>query len=190
MYLTKIKLSRITNLSDARYAAAAGFDFISFCFKQDHERFISPALAKQMIGWLSHIECVGEFENESAEDINEIAELTGLSMVQLAAGYEASDISRISYPVILECHLIPDQLPENVVALQIEVSGIREWKNLQPVFSKHKIIVHPLFDDLSQLRSLIEELPPFGLSLSGGDEQVTGMRDFDEISELLEKLEA
>jgi phosphoribosylanthranilate isomerase len=61
MYPAKIKLSNITNLSDARYAAAVGIDYIGFCFDTNDANYIPPVKAKEIFEWTSGTIVVAEF---------------------------------------------------------------------------------------------------------------------------------
>lgn len=184
-FLTKIKLSRITNLSDARYAAAAGIDYLSFCFDSGNERFISPAQAKQIMDWLAGITCVGEFVNEPVETINEVCSLIGLQVAQLKGNYTAEDIGRIKVPVIWETET-SEGIPEGVFAIQLSAeAGLQKQ-----VVEKYKTILHFSSGDHNLIKSQIMEYRPFAVSFTGGDEDKPGIRDFSDLSEVLEELAA
>jgi phosphoribosylanthranilate isomerase len=184
-FLTKIKLSRITNLSDARYAAAAGMDYISFCFDPGNERFISPAHAKQIMDWLAGIACVGEFVNEPVETINEVCSLIGLDLVQLSGSYTNADISLIQVPVIWETET-HEGIPEGVFAVQFaSEAGLQKQ-----LVEKHQTILHFASGDHNLIKSQIQEYRPFAVSFTGGDEDKPGLRDFSDLSEVLNGLSA
>ena len=183
-FLTKIKLSRINNLSDARFAAAAGIEYISFCFDQLNERYISPAHAKQIMDWLSGVECVGEFVNEPVETINEVCKLINLRMVQLKGNYTIADVAAIEVPVIWEAEgNIP--APDGVFAVQV----IYQNKISLPE-GDVKTIIHFTGETTQTIKEVIETHRPFAVSFTGGDEDKPGLRDFSELSEVLEVLSA
>lgn len=188
-FLTKIKLSRITNLSDARYAAAAGFEAISFCFDQTDPRFISPVVAKQIIEWTSGIECIGEFHGDKPDIINEVVQLIGLHKVQLRGDYTTEEINSIQVPVILEMDETPVAvLPERVEAVQVVVHTSEAWKYMVAGQTSVSLILAPTFEAPALIKQLLEEAPPYSLSLTAGDEDQTGMRDFEDLDKLLELL--
>jgi hypothetical protein len=45
----------VNNLSDARYAAAVGIEYIGFCFDNSNPNYIAPIKAKEMIDWDTHL---------------------------------------------------------------------------------------------------------------------------------------
>ena len=68
-FLTKVKFSNVNNLSDARYAAAVGIEYIGFCFDKSNPDYIAPIKAKEMIDWITGSNIVAEFGNQSIEEI-------------------------------------------------------------------------------------------------------------------------
>jgi hypothetical protein len=72
MYPSKIKLSNINNLSDARFAAAVGIDYIGFCFDADDASYIPPVKAKEIFEWTSGINIVAEFGEQRIDEIKDI----------------------------------------------------------------------------------------------------------------------
>lgn len=181
-FLTKIKLSRLTNLSDARFAAASGIEYISFCFDQLNERCISPAHAKQIMDWLSGVECIGEFVNEPVETINEVCKLINLHLVQLKGNYTPEDIAGIEVPVIWETD-DNGPVPQGVLAVQVT------YKSGMPVSPQiAKTIIHFTDETEKTIKDVIQTHQPFAISFTGGDEDKPGLRDFSELSEVLDAL--
>ncbi len=80
---TKVKICGITNLRDARAAAAAGADFLGFVFYRKSPRYIPPSKARRLISRLPRTVCkVGVFVNEDKECVQAVAASCGLDMVQ------------------------------------------------------------------------------------------------------------
>jgi phosphoribosylanthranilate isomerase len=52
MLKAKIKISQITNLTDARYFAAWGVDYLGFDINPDSDHFTSPALVAEISEWV------------------------------------------------------------------------------------------------------------------------------------------
>lgn len=183
-FLTKIKLSRITNLSDARYAAAAGMNYISFCFDSGNERFISPAHAKQIMDWLAGIACVGEFTNEPVATINEVCSLIGLHLVQLSGNYTGTDISQIQVPVIWDASS-GGEVPAGVFAVQVAYEN-----GIPALAAPAHVIIHFGTEQPAEIKDVIIQTHPYAISFTGGDEDKPGLRDFSDLSEVLEELTA
>jgi phosphoribosylanthranilate isomerase len=183
LYSTRIKLSRITNLSDARYAAAAGFDFISFCFDEQQERFISPAQAKEMMGWISGPQIVAEFANEPVANINEICAMLEIDMVQLSA----QDYEMVKDALQPGC-IITDGLPEQGGDL-IEITSWPNPETLRQCCHNYRVIVDiPSDMSIAEIQQLITDCQPYAISLTAGDEERVGLRDFSSVNDLLEAL--
>jgi phosphoribosylanthranilate isomerase len=83
--MTWIKICGITNLEDALTAVKAGADALGFVFYEKSPRRIDPERVREIIAALpGAIEKVGVFVEESAEQVRETAERTGLTAVQLS----------------------------------------------------------------------------------------------------------
>jgi phosphoribosylanthranilate isomerase len=74
----KLRLSDITNLTDARYAAAEGFDWIGFNFIVDTPHVINSLKAKEIKGWLSGPTYFGKFNGKDLSEIRGIAAILSL----------------------------------------------------------------------------------------------------------------
>jgi phosphoribosylanthranilate isomerase len=80
----KVKVCGITNLRDARAAAAAGADFLGFVFYKKSPRYIEPSKVRRLIACLPRaIRKIGVFVNEDKERVKAVAAACGLDMVQL-----------------------------------------------------------------------------------------------------------
>lgn len=80
----RIKICGITNLDDARSAAAAGADAIGLNFFSKSRRFVDPEIARAVATSLpASVTKVGVFVNHSADEIAEIVKHVGLDYIQL-----------------------------------------------------------------------------------------------------------
>ncbi|HEV7684088.1 MAG TPA: phosphoribosylanthranilate isomerase [Pyrinomonadaceae bacterium] len=82
-----VKVCGITNLDDALAAADAGADALGFNFYRRSPRYLAPQAARTIVDQLlenyPNALTVGVFVNESLEAIKEIAEVAGVSALQL-----------------------------------------------------------------------------------------------------------
>jgi phosphoribosylanthranilate isomerase len=82
--MTWIKICGITNLEDAQIAVDAGADALGFVFYEKSPRKIEPQVAREIVAKLpQHIEKVGIFVDQTAEQVREAVEHAGLTAVQL-----------------------------------------------------------------------------------------------------------
>ncbi len=197
----KLKLSPITNLSDARFAAAAGFHYMGFCFDPSAVDFLLPIKAKEILEWTSGSHCVGEFGDQSAEEIQEISELLGVDVILLDNHIFPDEFSHFSKPIIKVIGL--NQMDEAAVkreiaayspfcdAFQLNAQGISVANLLwvKPLTESHKIIMN-VGNDASAINEIDSLISPFAMHLQAATEEQTGMRDFSDLNALLEAIGA
>jgi len=182
----KIKLGSVNNLTDARFGAAAGAEWIGFSFDTANPLYISPVQAEAIIGWLSGPQPVAEFAaTQSLGEIEDIIRLLGFDWIQLAEPamlhyFEGSDIQ-----VILELDATAKdfeqylQSPSNAVkAFLIKKCSIGKMTEIKEKYPFVLFDVEGLTqNDLEQLK----QRTPYGINISGGFETAPGIRDFDEM---------
>lgn len=173
---SRIKFGSVTNLTDARYAAAVYADWLGFCFIPGHSRYIEPIKAKEIIDWLSGPKMVAELGSLKPETMMSALEILMIDTVQVNDPNTAKAWKEAGFDVILE----------GPVSLEFE--GLRVCLPSDSSDPEHEII------DLSSLS--MEEIQkhwlnpaPFAIQVIGGDESTPGIRDFAQIDELLEQYE-
>lgn len=96
----RAKLCGMKTLAAAQAAESAGADYIGFIFYPKSHRYIAPEQARAISAKLPRVKKVGVFVDESAERVNEIAEIAQLDYIQLH-GHEDADFARqLNRPVI------------------------------------------------------------------------------------------
>lgn len=195
----KLKLSPITNLSDARFAAAAGFHYMGFCFDPSSEDFVLPIKAKEIIDWTTGSHTVGEFGNQSAEDISEIADLLGVDVVLINNTILPDELPSIGKPIIkaIDLNVLGLEASARELeayspycdAFQVNTSVLNDaeitWLNA--FANKYKMILN-LGNERNAIHEAIKQCRPFAINLHAGKEDKAGMRDFSDLNELLEGL--
>ena len=212
MLKIKVKASQITNLTDARYFAAKEVAWLSFNFTEGSENYIDPMRARAMFEWVEGPHIVGEFDGLSAADINFYTEGYQLSHIQVGTqtGAEAifeltasSIIKEIRVETVTNADILRGQmrpLTAMVEAFQLnfEKNGLDflslknenaaiSLSDLKALCQEFKIILAIDFQTI-MLDELLS-LNPYGLSVTGGEEEKVGVKSFDELDDILEKLE-
>lgn len=198
IFLTKIKLGGITNLSDARYAAAAGIDYIGFCFDTDRQNYIAPIKAKEIIDWVNGCEIVAEFGDQTIDEIQTISELINVDMIELNNSILPDELSIFDKPIIKKIEVgnyTVQTLIKEIDAYKkvVDYFHLYSSNNKNPfdeqllieLCSQQKIFYG--FDlNFNDITSKINTYKPYAVNLTGGDEEKTGYKDFEEMNELLD----
>ena len=191
-----VKVSGISNLSDARYCAGMGVEMIGFDIRPESDAYINPLKCQEITGWIAGVKLVGEVHGLSEEAIREqlvkypldYLEITDLSLVQALAN--------TGIPLIVK--LAEDDKPELAVAKCAGEPGVAylllEIKSpADPVLIEKLAGLFPLLAgyELSpaEVAKLIANTPVKGFALKGGQEIKPGYKDYDELSDILEALE-
>lgn len=212
MLKIKVKASQITNLTDARYFAAKEVEWLSFNFTEGSENYIDPMKAKAMFEWVHGPHIVAEFEGFSAADINFYTEGYQLSHVQVGMNTTAAAVFELKAPsIIKEINVEASSNTEilrgmmrpfvaSVEAFQLnfernglDFSSLKSpdsmisIDDLKALCSEFKIIL--AIDFQTNMLEELLNLNLYGLSLQGGEEEKVGVKSFDELDDILEKLE-
>lgn len=188
---TKVKVGNITNLSDARYCAGMGVDFLGFPVSGPDG--VTLEKFKEINGWVTGPELV--IEIDSADNAEALID-------QFYANYIETDAALLS-----DLH----NLQGKSLIVRVELSN---WKTTASLLFPYKeqiqyllvrnVLDAPMkalkeaaqnysllleFDEKAQLEDLLD-LPMSGIALKGGNELKPGLKEYDQIASVLEKLEA
>ena len=182
---TKVKAGNITNLSDARYCAGMGVDWMSF---PAHE--VNPVTFKEITDWVTGPEFILEMnESTPLPSIEQYPVSTleisfgQLSLIDLLP--EASFIvaTPLSAWDSIKSELLKYKSRINFLVIELDSPGIHL---VQEVASQFKVLInqsgkYPIVELLS--------LPIEGINVTGESELKPGLKDFDKLSSILEELE-
>ncbi|MCU0442939.1 MAG: hypothetical protein MUE96_11120 [Bacteroidia bacterium] len=199
-YATHIKLGKINNLSDARFAAAAGVDYIGFCFDPSSAAYITPIKAKEIIDWLTGSTIIAEFGNQSEVEMKDIADLLDITAIQLENSLVPESLLLLNKAIIKRVDIA--DLNDNTISAM--VSKYSESVDAFQFYPQHAIsqfsqgvLVNlnqkaKLFWEVQgsalEIKNWVEKYKPFGIHIDGGDEEKAGIRDFDQLNELFDTL--
>jgi len=198
-YITKLKLSPVTNLADARFAAAAGIEYIGFCLNPNDADFILPIKAKEILDWISGSHAIAYFGNQDLDEIISLSELLHMDVVALENAILPDELPQIGKSIIKVIDISSQQLDfitREIAAYQayadsFELKG--EWhEGLDIEALKHLCLNHKIILNLSikgySARELLTQIQPYAWHVSGGREEKTGLKEYDELNDLLEQL--
>ena len=197
-FLSNIKISNVTNLSDARYAAAVGINYIGFCFDSESTNYIAPIKAKEMIDWITGSHIVAEFGNQSIDEIKDISELLNVDVIEINNRILPDELPGFAKAIIKKI----DLSNYNLNQLNTELEAYKNYcdafhlyssqehlnyteNELTEVCANYKIIWGLAITNHNVL-NIINNIKPFAINVSGGQEEKAGIKDFDELNDLLE----
>jgi phosphoribosylanthranilate isomerase len=194
MLKTLVKVSAITNLSDARYCAGMGVDFLGFPLEQ-----IPVEKFTEIRNWLAGIQIVGEFSMHQADVIKaKVAEYQP-DVLEIDTKVNLVAIQEIDIPKILRVNIDSDNLPAVFAASAPYVSqfllvgdspqSLDGMEGSIEIWSAQYPIILGLEIPESDLDEWIDQSSIKGIGLVAGDEDRPGFRDFTDLMNILEKLE-
>lgn len=199
---TFVKINSVTNLTDARYGAGMYVDLIGFNLDRTSDKYVNSAQFKEISGWISGVEFVAEFSHETRPEVLEVLkEYSEISWIEYDRIAELKAFSGKGYGLIYKMDIGEVRSIEPEVAEALSKDGI-----LFHVVSKDNflsdddlLVINKLHEnckvilgygvEVENVQRLVAETGVYGISLTGGDEIKPGLKDMDELSEILEKLE-
>ncbi len=199
---TFVKLNSITNLTDARYGSGMYVNLLGFDLDRGSENFTSPELFKEITGWVSGVDFVGEFHHKDSPDIPSILKTyPSITWIELDRIDELQKLMGLGYSLIYKVTLEEVRHMESEVAELLKASDITLH-----VFSQERFLSEEDLEAVSTLAKncrvllgtgiteenvldLVSETGIYGITLSGGEEIKPGLKDMNELADILEKLE-
>ena len=212
MLRTKILAGSLTNLTDARYFAAMGVEWIGFNLNPGDDTFLSPVQVQAIKEWVEGPAIIGEFNLQSAAEIQQLITDLTLDAVQLGPFTELDTLLAIDTQVPVIKEVIIEQattrsqladtlqtfaphvqyflldLAKNQWTLEgLESHATINWAYIQQLCERYPILLHLGFP-VDQIIDLLEDLEPAGLKVLGGAEEKVGYKSYEDLDELLEAL--
>lgn len=191
-----VKLSSVSNLSDARYGAGMGVQLMGFCMSPDNPHRISLEEFTAITGWLSGPAFVSEFDRGTAlETIKSIAKEYETNWVEIHEDALVNSLQDAGFQVILNMDLDQDlsisSTPDYILVYSKEDKS-QEDHDLDRLKELNKKAPVLLASGLEAAKILAWHEASFlsGVAIAGGEEIRPGFKDFDELADILEALEA
>jgi phosphoribosylanthranilate isomerase len=210
MLKTKIKAGQTTNLTDARYFAAWGVDWLGFCLEPNTDNYLPPANVAAIKEWVEGPKMVGEMGMQSAAEINALVEALELDAVQLGM-FVGEDVLENLSDVFVFKEIVIENLETLQADIRFHFEKFEAYVNcFILVFDKNGIAYSDLdapnrafIQEIAQrnnillsidlktahLNELLEEIGPLGLHVKGGEEEKVGYKSFDALDDLFVALD-
>lgn len=200
---TFVKVSTVNNLSDARYCAGMYVNWMGFNLEENNPNYLSPQKFAEITEWLSGLEYVGEFEDSHPDSILARIKEYDIHCIQIREEAHVQMLLNTSYTIILKqqirdnddlLHLIAiaPSLKDNDVILLLE-SNFTELSpelmgSIRHLAEQTAVLLGFGFK-AENVEEVLQGTKVKGLALNGGDEIKPGLKDFDELADILEVLE-
>ncbi len=199
--MTWVKICGTTNLEDALLAVEAGANAVGFVFYEKSPRHVTPEQVRKIVRKLPDgVEKVGVFVNETGERIEAVAEIAGLTAIQLHGdeyrGHAWPAAKRKLYLAIPAKDLAGNSLmtlPQNLSALLVDSGTVQQrggtgktfdWEetkaSLMAIGRNLPIVVAGGLTPVN-VAEAISILKPWGVDVSSGVEARPGKKDPEKV---------
>ncbi|MEZ0539805.1 N-(5'-phosphoribosyl)anthranilate isomerase [Fibrella arboris] len=200
---TTVKISNVTNLSDARYCAGMGVDLLGFSMDSTSPDYIEPAQFSEIRGWVAGVHIVGETSSTDPDEIEQLLATYQPDVLQVEEAALLPYLSTMGKPLMLRADLATMSLEQLDAVASTALPGIdylllenqsvihldEALKTaLTQVASRHPVLLGIGFDAAS-IQTVLTDLPIAGIALAGGNEERPGSRDFGALMDILEAIE-
>jgi phosphoribosylanthranilate isomerase len=198
---TIVKVGNISNLSDARYCAGMGVDYLGFCMDHYDTNYIDAENFKNIKNWVVGPKIIGEFSTNKSDYIRDSLRNYSMDMLEVSYPEVISEITDIQIPKILRIDVSSyptmDSVEERLetfsdqAAFFILEKSDDSQDSLSTVLSlasRYKILLGFGIDEKT-VSQLILSSNIYGISMHGGSEIQPGFKDYDDLADILEILE-
>jgi phosphoribosylanthranilate isomerase len=183
-----VKVGSISNLSDARFCAGMGVEMLGFRTVEGQDHYIAPKAFQEIRGWISGPAVVAEVYG--LRDGNTLATiLENYRPDYLELGWdELPFVGHTDLPLILSVK------PEEAVRLAGHVLQDRITHLLIPGFDgaapvNTAVSILAGVSTTADVDQVLAHFPEYGLALNGSAEIRPGLKSFDELADVLERLD-
>lgn len=194
MLKTQVKVSSIANLSDARYCAGMGVDWLGFPLQE-----ISLDRFTEIRNWLAGVQIVGEFMKASASQIKEMVASYQPDVIEIDSSVSLVAIQEIEVPKILRVNIDSDNLPAifadsapyvtHFLLVGDSPDSLTGMEASVEIWAAQYSIILGLEIPDADLEEWVAQSSIQGIGLVAGQEDRPGFRDFTDLMTILEKLE-
>jgi phosphoribosylanthranilate isomerase len=205
----RVKICGLTRLDDARFCAVRGADYLGFIQHEASPRFVTPDVAREIIGWIAGPEPVGVFVNASPDEVNATCARAGFRLAQLHGHESPEDCAAIQVPVIKAVHVTHDASAEQIRALVAPYLGVVRhvlldthstslWGGTGESF--HWRAARDLARDAElflaggisadNVAEAVATMRPFAVDLSSSVERAPGEKDLDKLAAFFDAVDA
>ena len=200
----KVKICGMTNLKDVKVAVDGGVDAVGFIFYKKSPRSVTMQAVREIVLELPpFVDSVGVFVNETAEQINKIADHCKLDRVQLHGDESPAFCKKIRRRVIkairvkdiqslkkLSDYPVSSFLLDTFSEDQYGGTGkVFDWNLAYPAKKYGPIILAGGLTPIN-VHQAIQRIQPYGVDVCSGVESQPGVKDHKKMKAFLKNVKA
>ncbi len=197
---TFVKISTVSNLSDARYCAGMGVDQLGFNLNPDDADAITPEKCLEISNWVAGVQRVGEFGAMAVADIALIQQQLPLDLMEISVIDHVEKVHAFGKPVSVR---IAISHPAELTQLKGHLSYLDELVEQVVITTHQPDLYAPIAETVAYYHGSIRLIRGFdnsaenssqlgnfsGIELRGSQEEKPGFKEYGEVMDLLEALE-
>ncbi len=203
MLKTFVKISNVTNLSDARYCAGMGVDMLGFSMDADAPDYVDPKRFAEIRQWVAGVQIVGETAGADPETIETLLNTYRPDALQVDESALLPYLATFGKPLLLRIDLTHSTLEQLAAICATAHEHVAYFLLESPTLIHLDDELKAVLVQLAQtypillgtgitaktVQTLLAELPVRGIALRGGDEDRPGSKDFGALMDVLETID-
>lgn len=182
----KIKAGNISHLTDARYFAAYGIEWMGFNFRSKDQNKIDIETAKTIIDWIEGPQIIAEFDCLDVDYIFHICHQLQINKIQLPVAHFTNVVE--DYEVFWKGNA--DQLNQlQTLPSKLIIDSADETQPIESILQKNNNTIISLSGSLEKNKYILNLPDLKAIEICGSNEQEVGMKAFDAINDLFDYLE-
>jgi len=181
----QIKAGNISNLTDARYFAAMGVQWLGFNFRKDEPNALQLEDAKTIQNWISGPTIVAEFNTIEVDYIFEICHQLQTNFIQIPDHENLQKLQQ-DYKIIQVC----DNISERKLYAKHVRLPMQSIEQVNAALTDHQKIIFKINEDIELTKNIIKNAQLWSIEIQGSNEQEVGLKSYDELNDLMDWLEA
>jgi len=192
MSIVKIKICGITNLKDALICVEAGVDMLGFIFYAPSPRSIDSRTAALIIKDLpENIAAVGVFVNEDEQVVRNIADETGIKVLQFHGQEEPGycDSFAAKYRLIKVLFPQKEDVVEKMQQYSVDhymLEGAADFASIKEIVESNNNCFISGDLTLDNLENTLSIVKPYAIDLARGTEASPGIKDPAKVKKIME----
>ena len=200
----KVKICGMTNLNDVKVAVDGGVDAVGFIFYKKSPRSVTMQTVREIVLELPpFVDSVGVFVDETAEQINKIADRCNLDRVQLHGDESPAFCKKIRRRVIKAIRVKDIQSLKKlsdypVSSFLLDTFSEDQYGGTGKVFDWHLAYPAKKYGPIilaggltpNNVRQAIQRIRPYGVDVCSGVESQPGIKDHKKMKAFLKNVKA